>query len=162
VERLGVNAYARWRGCSAPSVVKAIKAGRLVKSVEHDANGHPSIDARAADLEWQRNTDPGRRPIEALAAPTGETSVDLVGLLESSWGPLVDASATFEARLSKVFRAALAAHPDDSGAQWQAAYEAWRGVSEALIAHNATLRRLLDLLAPMANRTNQGRKSSAQ
>lgn len=57
---LGVREYARHRGVSHVAVLKAIKSGRLDKSVRKGKRG-PAIDAEVADLEWSANTDPAQQ-----------------------------------------------------------------------------------------------------
>ncbi len=65
--------YAERRGVSRQAVDKAIKSLRLGTSVSRDARGHVLIDADLADLEWERSTDPTRRPQpESTPAPAGD------------------------------------------------------------------------------------------
>lgn len=50
-------------GTSAMAVSKAVKGGRLVKSVVRDHLGHPKIaDPALADLEWANGTDHTKAP----------------------------------------------------------------------------------------------------
>ena len=59
---LGIRAYARRRGTSAPSVLRAIKRQRLKDSLVW-ANGKAKIaDPELADREWAANTDLSRAP----------------------------------------------------------------------------------------------------
>lgn len=59
---LSLRAYARRRGTSAPSVVRAIKRGRLQKSLVY-VDGKPQIgDPDLADQEWAQNTDLTKAP----------------------------------------------------------------------------------------------------
>lgn len=69
--------YAERRGVSRQAVDKAIKSKRLGASVSHDARGRVLIDADLADVEWERGTDPTRKPQPASASPvaSGEESL---------------------------------------------------------------------------------------
>jgi len=59
---MGIRAYARHRGCSAPSVLRAIARGRLVHSIVL-VQGKPQIaDPDLADREWAEATDLSRAP----------------------------------------------------------------------------------------------------
>jgi hypothetical protein len=70
---ISMNKYAQLRGVSAMAVSKAVKSGRLVRSVLRDAEGKPKgIDPDVADIEWTRNTNPvhgGKREVESTPAP---------------------------------------------------------------------------------------------
>lgn len=57
--RLSQRAYARHRGVSLSAVQKALESGRITS--EKDG----TIDPAKADIQWQQNTDPGRRRGEA-------------------------------------------------------------------------------------------------
>jgi hypothetical protein len=60
---MSLRAYAARRGVTAMAVSKAIKSGRLAKSVVRDASGDPKIaDADLADREWDRSTDLSKAP----------------------------------------------------------------------------------------------------
>lgn len=60
---LSIRAYARHRQVSAPSVLRAIRAGRLKASLVVDAKGNSKIaDVALADREWTANTDLSRAP----------------------------------------------------------------------------------------------------
>ncbi len=60
---ISLRAYARHRGTSAPSVLRAIKRGRLNASLVIDAKGKTQIaDVALADIEWAENTDLSRAP----------------------------------------------------------------------------------------------------
>jgi hypothetical protein len=51
---MSLRAFARVAGVSQPAVTKAIKSGRLSRSVARDAKGRPSIaDPAAALVEWR-------------------------------------------------------------------------------------------------------------
>jgi hypothetical protein len=55
---ISISAYAKSRGISQPAVTKAIKTGRIAKSIVRDARGNPKIaDPALADKEWAANTD---------------------------------------------------------------------------------------------------------
>jgi hypothetical protein len=66
---LSQRAYATHRrelalkGTTHQAVGKAIATGRLVESV-HERAGRKLIDPVLADAEWERNTDPGREPLD--------------------------------------------------------------------------------------------------
>jgi hypothetical protein len=55
------NAYAKHRGCSHAAVAKAIKSGRLARSLHRDEKGRVRIDPRVADKEWSANTNEMKR-----------------------------------------------------------------------------------------------------
>lgn len=54
---LGIRAYARERGVNHSAVQKAIRLGRLRRSLSKDAKGRVQIDPAIADEEWRENTD---------------------------------------------------------------------------------------------------------
>lgn len=75
---MSLREYAKHRGerglvgATPMAVSKAIKAGRLVKSVVRDSNGQPKIaDPELADREWASGTDYSKAPgqVKAAAAP---------------------------------------------------------------------------------------------
>jgi hypothetical protein len=77
---MSLRAYARRRGVTAMAVSKAIKSGRLAKSVVRDAAGDPKIaDPDLADREWDRSTDLSKAPgyvkqrASAARPPRGES-----------------------------------------------------------------------------------------
>jgi hypothetical protein len=76
---ISVSEYARRRGVTHPAVFKAIKDGRLLKSVSRDARSRPHIDPVLADQEWARNTDEAQqRPREQqrkAEAPIGQQAL---------------------------------------------------------------------------------------
>lgn len=51
---LSIRAYAAHRGCSKSAVMKAVQSGRITR----DEDG--KIDPAKADLQWERNSDPGQ------------------------------------------------------------------------------------------------------
>jgi phage terminase Nu1 subunit (DNA packaging protein) len=62
--------YAKHRGVSRQAVQQAIREGRLGAAITRGPKGQYSIDAGLADVEWDRNTDPTRKP------KGGETATD--------------------------------------------------------------------------------------
>lgn len=60
---LSLREYAKRRGVSPPTVSRAVKTKRLLKSVVYDRHGDPKIaDVALADQEWEANTDLSRAP----------------------------------------------------------------------------------------------------
>ncbi len=59
---LSIRAYARHRGISHVSVLKAVRAGRI----SQEADG--TIDPAKADAAWDAHTDPARKTPSALAS----------------------------------------------------------------------------------------------
>lgn len=68
--------YAKARGVSPPSVLYAIKSGRLVKSLTKDERGRVRIDPVLADAEWAANTQGGRGPAPQPYATGAELPID--------------------------------------------------------------------------------------
>lgn len=64
---MGYREYGRHRGVSLTAVQKAIADGRI--SIVADAKGRKCIDSEAADLAWQRNTDPAKQSPLYSAGP---------------------------------------------------------------------------------------------
>jgi hypothetical protein len=62
--------YARRRGVSQEAVRKAVKVGRLSKSVVFAASGKPKVIPDLADDEWTANTDRSQQRVPAVAPPT--------------------------------------------------------------------------------------------
>ena len=58
---LGIRAYARRRGVSHTAVGKAIRSGRLSRSVVREPGKPPKVDAELADEEWRDATDPAQQ-----------------------------------------------------------------------------------------------------
>lgn len=74
---ISLRSYATRRGVSVMAVSKAIKAGRLVRSVVRDERGQPKIaDPELADREWADNTRADRVPLTGPAAKGGEVPPD--------------------------------------------------------------------------------------
>lgn len=60
---ISLRDYAKARGVSPMAVSKAIKSGRLVRSVVRDHRGQPKIgDVALADREWAAGTDLSKAP----------------------------------------------------------------------------------------------------
>lgn len=59
---MSLRAYARRRGTSAPSVLRAIKRGRLKASLVYIDGVAQIADPDLADREWSTNTDHSRAP----------------------------------------------------------------------------------------------------
>lgn len=71
---VSLREYGRQRGVSGEAVRKAIKAGRLIKSVSYNDKGWPLIDPAIADGEWGANTSIAtsaqqHQYVKAVAAP---------------------------------------------------------------------------------------------
>jgi hypothetical protein len=74
-EIIGRNRYAVWAGVTPGAVARAIKSGRITKSVIWGPGGRVAgIRWRQADELWARNTDVGRRPKTSPAAARVQTS----------------------------------------------------------------------------------------
>lgn len=107
---LSLREYAKHRGVSAPSVMRAIRGGRLRACLVIGADKKPKIgDVALADQEWTANTDLSKAPAyvkERSAAradePREDASEDAEPFLPGSMS-LTDASA-----LEKEWRAKLA------------------------------------------------------
>lgn len=54
-------AFAEQRGVSGAAVTRAIKEGRLKKSVSYTPGGRPQIDPELGHAEWDKNTRPDKR-----------------------------------------------------------------------------------------------------
>ena len=59
---MSLRAYARRRGTSAPSVLRAIKGGRLSRSLVYVGGVAQIADPDLADQEWAANTDLTKAP----------------------------------------------------------------------------------------------------
>lgn len=62
--KVSARAYAAHRGIDPMAVSRAIKRGRLNKSVIGNGDGTYTIDVDLADREWAENTDLTRAPFE--------------------------------------------------------------------------------------------------
>jgi len=61
--------YARQRGVSHEAVRKAVKVGRLAKSVVFGPTGKARIIPSIAEAEWSANTDSAQQRVPAVAPP---------------------------------------------------------------------------------------------
>lgn len=68
-KRLSAADFARLRGVSGPAVGRAIRSGRLSKSVRKLSNGRYSIDPELGIVEWDANTMAQRRHSGKLKKP---------------------------------------------------------------------------------------------
>ena len=76
---MSLREYARRRGVSAKSVVRAIQSGRLLAAVVHTDQGPKIGDADVADREWSSNTDHTRAPTYVKAREAARTlSAELI------------------------------------------------------------------------------------
>lgn len=64
-----LTAYAKSKGVSTEAVSKAVRVGRLSKSVVFDAKGKPRVVPAIADQEWTANTDSAQQRVPAVAPP---------------------------------------------------------------------------------------------
>lgn len=64
-----VAEYARRLGVSHEAVRKAVKVGRLAKSVTWGANNKPRLMPDLADQEWAANTDKAQQRVPAVPPP---------------------------------------------------------------------------------------------
>lgn len=111
---LSLRAYARHRKTSAPSVLRAVRSGRLKNSLVIGEDGKAKIaDVALADAEWDANTDHSKAPayVKQRAADQGVTAVPVTdgapvtpGQPLAGRGSLADASAEekrWKARLAE-------------------------------------------------------------
>lgn len=80
---LSLREYARLRSLNPSSVVRAVKSGRLSRSVVRDAAGRPKIaDIGLADQEWAARTDLTKAPAyvkeraDVVAGPEGALALE--------------------------------------------------------------------------------------
>ena len=64
-----LTAYAKTKGVSTEAVSKAVRVGRLSKSVVFDAKGKPRVIPALADQEWTANTDSAQQRVPAVPPP---------------------------------------------------------------------------------------------
>ena len=69
VESVTLTAYAKMKGVSTEAVSKAVRVGRLSKSVVFDAKSRPRVIPALADQEWTANTDSAQQRVPAVAPP---------------------------------------------------------------------------------------------
>lgn len=67
-----LTAYAKSKGVSTEAVSKAVRVGRLSKSVVFDAKSRPRVIPELADQEWVANTDSAQQRMPAVAPPRQE------------------------------------------------------------------------------------------
>lgn len=67
-----LTAYAKSKGVSTEAVSKAVRVGRLSKSVVFDAKSRPRVIPALADQEWVANTDSAQQRVPAVAPPRPE------------------------------------------------------------------------------------------
>lgn len=67
-----LTAYAKTKGVSVEAVSKAVRVGRLSKSVVFDANNKPRLMPDLADQEWAANTDKAQQRVPAVPPPRPE------------------------------------------------------------------------------------------
>jgi hypothetical protein len=144
---LGIRAYAKRRGVTHAAVQKAIRTGRLSESISADERGQKRIDAELADVEWEKNSDPGQRRDPGMQPPNpiaGQQHLfkDSAGNGKSVVQPGV-AQAFLTARTSREYYGAQQAkmrYERDAGRLLEAdavhaeAFRVARGVRDALLA----------------------------
>lgn len=67
-----LTAYAKNKGVSTEAVSKAVRVGRLSKSVVFDAKSRPRVIPELADQEWVANTDSAQQRVPVVAPPRPE------------------------------------------------------------------------------------------
>ena len=67
-----ISEFARIRGVSHEAVRKAVKVGRLSKSVVFGKTGKPRLMPDLAEQEWTANTDSAQQRVPATAPPRPE------------------------------------------------------------------------------------------
>lgn len=82
---LSVSSYAKHRGDTRQAVEKAIKTGRLQKSLTRDAKGRSWINPELADQEWAQNTDYTDAPQRAPEAVESDDSIAGASAREKHW-----------------------------------------------------------------------------
>jgi len=91
--RLGVRAYARHRGCAHPTVLQAIKEGRI----KRDPDG--KIDVEVADQAWAANTN--RRAAAKAPADKPPAETEASGQQRSLTAARID-HETIKAKLKEL------------------------------------------------------------
>lgn len=64
-----LTAFAKMRGVSVEAVSKAVRVGRLSKSVRWSKAGQPRLMADIATQEWETNTDASQQRVRAVPPP---------------------------------------------------------------------------------------------
>lgn len=67
-----LTAYAKTKGVSVEAVSKAVRVGRLSRSVVFDAKNRPRVIPDLADAEWSANTDSAQQRVPAVPPPRPE------------------------------------------------------------------------------------------
>lgn len=67
-----LTAYAKSKGVSTEAVSKAVRVGRLSKSVVFTDKGKPRVIPEIADQEWHASTDPSQQRVPAVPPPRPE------------------------------------------------------------------------------------------
>ena len=95
---MNVTAYARHRGVSHVAVLKAIKAGRIVK----EADG--TIDPAKADAAWKQNTNQAqqRKPKDEENKPAPHVAAELPANSGPSYAQSRAFKEAYNARLAKL------------------------------------------------------------
>ncbi len=68
-EAVSLSEYARRRGVSHEAVRKAVKVGRLSRSVVFGPTGKARLLPEIADVEWTANTDSAQQRVPAVPPP---------------------------------------------------------------------------------------------
>lgn len=68
-ESITLTEYAKRKGVSAEAVSKAVRVGRLSKSVVFTKGGRPRVIPDIADQEWIATTDPSQQRVPAVPPP---------------------------------------------------------------------------------------------
>lgn len=152
---LSIRAYARRRGVSPNAVVRAIKSGRLRKSLVH-VNGVAQIaNPELADREWEANTDLTKAPTdvkqraEARAAGVPPPAAAGTPDTPSDAPPMYDGVSLTEATTREKFWKAEMAELDyrERLGELIEVEEARRDLEAVAIAVKARLRRIPDAIA---------------
>lgn len=88
-ESVTLTAYAKTKGVSTEAVSKAVRVGRLSRSVVFDAKGKPRVIPALADQEWTANTDSAQQRVPAVPPPRPAAP-------EPEPGPPEQKTATFQ------------------------------------------------------------------
>jgi hypothetical protein len=134
---LSAKDYAAHRGVSAQAVSKAIKSGRLARSLVWAGGKKPRIDSDLADAEWSSNSDPSKVRAGAAAADSsakiGDTPTRASGLPLAVNASAMAADGTIDyqkarssreyylaetARLEFEEKLGLLVAADEAGARW--------------------------------------------
>lgn len=75
-ESVSLTEYSRRRGVSHEAVRKAVKVGRLSRSVVFGPTGKARLIPDLADQEWENNTDSAQQRVPAVPPPRPEPEPD--------------------------------------------------------------------------------------